>query len=174
VRSGRIKLLGSEETSAERSEGTRRRSRRSCDATLALHTRLRRDGIQSRVLPGTPREGGKGKAKPGPERRGAQRCRWDCGPTGKVPRDKIPGRISGAGVPRPTVANSETHQTYKATPRAITLTAGQANGWGRVPPRVTIAKGTTPPPSTTTVVVPVFRHSNSNGAARRWLDGENG
>jgi hypothetical protein len=31
-----------------------------------------------------------------------------------------------------------------------------------------------PSSSTTTVVVPVFRHSNSNGAARRWLDGENG
>ena len=73
VRSGRIKLSGSEQTSVERSEGTHRRSRRGCDAALALHTRLRTEGMQFRVLPGTPREGGKGKTKPGPERRGARR-----------------------------------------------------------------------------------------------------
>src|SRR6266566_9345463 len=63
------------------------------------------------------------------------------------------GGSHGPGVPRPTLANTQRHATYRATPATMNTMAGQTTGSGKAPPRVRIHQGayTAPAPGTTTV-----------------------
>src|SRR6266851_3644633 len=75
------------------------------------------------------------------------------------------GASHGPGVPRPTLANTQRHATYRAAPGTMNTRAGQATGSGVAPPRVRIHKGTyTAPAPGTTAVKRIFRSARLTSA----------